>query len=91
MANWWERFGIDSSEITAPVEAALVGVEVYEQWVDAASALILEFIRRHAVQFIEGESQQWRQARWFVLVGALFRQVGSAYEEAFARLADPDE
>jgi hypothetical protein len=77
---WWEQYGIDPTEITAPVEAAVVGDEVAREWIDAASLLILTFGSERVLPFVRGMSQE-RQAKALALMATMFRRVAAAWED----------
>ena len=82
MPDRWEQYGIDPAEITASVDAALIGNAVARGCVEDASAALLRTLRERATPLTKSSTKA-QQAAIAAAVAAIFRNVASQYETRF--------
>ena len=88
MPDRWEQYGIDPAEITASVDAALIGNAVARRCAEDASAALLRTLSERATP-LSKSSTRAQQAAMAAAVAAIFRNVASQYETRFKGLSDP--
>ena len=54
---WWKQYGIDPTEITASVDAALVGPAIVHECTEDASAAILRSLVKRVRPLMKGRPQ----------------------------------
>jgi hypothetical protein len=86
MPDRWKQYGIDPAEITASVDAALIGNAVARQCAEDASAALLRTLSERATPLTKGSTKA-QQAALAADVAATFRDVASQYESRFKRLS----
>jgi hypothetical protein len=86
MPDRWEQYGIDPAEITASVDAAVVGNTVARECAEDASAALLRALRERATPFMRSSTKA-QQAAFAAAVAAIFRNVASQYETRFKGLS----
>jgi len=82
MPDRWEQYRIDPAEITASVDAALVGKTVARGCAEDASAALLRTLSERATPFMRSSTKA-QQAAFAAAVAAIFRDVASHYETGF--------
>ena len=87
MPDRWEQYGIDPAEITASVDAALIGNAVARGCVEDASAALLRTLRERATPLTKSSTRA-QQAAIAAAVAAIFRNVASQYETRFRGSSD---
>ena len=87
MPDRWEQYGIDPAEITASVDAALIGNAVARGCVEDASAALLRTLRERVTPLTKSSTKA-QQAAIAAAVAAIFRNVASQYETRFKGLSD---
>ena len=87
VTDWLDRYGIDPNEITASVEAALVGQDIARRLIDAANGCFLRFMAETVVPEMTGLSNV-NQARLSVVAATILRRVGETWETELTRIAD---
>jgi hypothetical protein len=87
MPERWEQYGIAPAEITASVNAALIGNAVARQCAEDASAALRTLSERATP--LTKSSTKAQQAAIAEAVAAIFRNVASQYETRFKALRDP--
>jgi len=85
MPDRWEQYGIDPAEITASVDAALVGNAVARGCAEDASAALLRTLSERATPIMRSSTMA-QQAAFAAAVAAIFRNVASQYETRFKRI-----
>jgi hypothetical protein len=86
MPDRWEQYGIDPAEITASVDAAVVGNTVARECAEDASAALLRALRERATPFMRSSTKA-QQAAFAAAVAAIYRNVASQYETRFKGLS----
>jgi len=86
MPDRWQQYGIDPAEITAPVDAALMGNAVARQCVADASAALLRTLSERAAPLTQGSTKA-QQAALAADIAAIFRNVAAQYESRFKGLS----
>jgi hypothetical protein len=86
MPDRWEQYGIDPAEITASIDAAVVGNTVARECAEDASAALLRALRERATPFMRSSTKA-QQAAFAAAVAAIFRNVASQYETRFKGLS----
>jgi hypothetical protein len=86
MPDRWEQYGIDPAEITASVDAALIGNAVARQCAEDASAALLRTLSERATPLTKSSTKA-QQAGIAATVAAIFRNVASQYETRFKGLS----
>jgi hypothetical protein len=86
MPDRWEQYGIDPAEITASVDAALVGNTVARQCAEDASVALLRTLSERATPLMKSSTKA-QQAAFAAAVAAIFRNVASQYETRFKDLS----
>lgn len=82
MPDRWKQYGIDPAEITASVDAALIGNVVARQCAEDASAALLRTLSERATPLTKSSTKA-QQAAIAAAVAAIFRNVASQYETRF--------
>jgi hypothetical protein len=62
MPDRWEQYGIDPAEITASVDAAVVGNTVARECAEDASAALLRALRERATPFMRSSTKAQQAA-----------------------------
>ena len=86
MPDRWTQYGIAPAEITAPVDAALVGKAVARQCAEDASAALLRTLSERATPLTQGSTKA-QQAALAADIAAIFRNVAEQYECRFKGLS----
>jgi hypothetical protein len=86
MPDRWEQYGIDPAEITASIDAAVVGNTVARECAEDASAALLRALRERATPFMRSSTKA-QQAAFAAAVAAIFRNVAAQYETRFKGLS----
>jgi len=86
MPDRWEQYGIDPAEITASVDAALVGNTVARQCAEDASVALLRTLSERATPLMKSSTKA-QQAAFAAAVAAIFRNVATQYETRFKGLS----
>jgi hypothetical protein len=86
MPERWEQYGIAPAEITASVNAALIGNAVARQCAEDASAALLRTLSERATPLTKSSTKA-QQAAIAEAVAAIFRNVASQYETRFKGLS----
>src|SRR5262249_43978716 len=86
MPDRWEQYGIDPAEITAPVDAALMGNAVARRGAEEASAALLRTMSERATPLTKGSTKA-QQAALAADIAAIFRNVAAQYESRFNGLS----
>jgi hypothetical protein len=86
MPDRWEQYGIDPADITASVDAALIGNAVARQCAEDASAALLRTLSERATPLTKSSTKA-QQAAVAADVAAIFRNVASQYETRFKGLS----
>jgi hypothetical protein len=84
---WWEHFGIDPDELTASVEAALVGRGVARECLKDAEQALLRTTAEHVVPLMRGMPQD-RQIDLAIMVAACYRRVCDEWESELKGLRE---
>ena len=87
MPDRWKRYGIDPAEITASVDAALIGNVVARQCAEDASAALLRTLSERVTPLTKSSTRA-QQAAIAAAVAAIFRNVASQYETTFKGLSE---
>jgi hypothetical protein len=86
MPDRWKQYEIDPAEITASVDAALIGHTAARQCAEDASAALLRTLGERATPFTKSSTKA-QQAAIAADVAAIFRNVASQYETRFKGLS----
>jgi hypothetical protein len=86
MPDRWEQYGIDPAEITASVDAELIGNAVARQCAEDASAALLRTLGERATSLTKSNTRA-QQAALGAAVAAIFRNVAAQYETRFKGLS----
>jgi hypothetical protein len=86
MPDRWEQYGIDPAEITASIDAAVVGNTVARECAEDASAALLRALRERATPFMRSSTKA-QQAAFAAAVAAIFGNVAAQYETRFKGLS----
>lgn len=86
MPDRWERYAIDPAEVTASVDAALMGNAVARQCAEDASAAFLRTLSERATPLTKSSTKA-QQAALAADIAAIFRNVASQYEMRFKGLS----
>jgi hypothetical protein len=81
--NWWDEYGIDPDEITAGVEAALVGADIADEWIRRMWSRILAFLAEDWAPVAEKFLRE-RQAESLHTVATILRR----FADEVDKLAD---
>jgi hypothetical protein len=82
MPDRWKQYRIDPAEITASVDAALIGNAVARQCAEDASAALLRTLSERATPLTKSSTKA-QQAAIAAAIAAIFRNVASEYETRF--------
>ena len=86
MPDRWEQYGIDPAEITASIDATLIGNAVARRCAEDASAALLRTLSERATPLTKSSTRA-QQAAMAATVAAIFRTVASQYETRFKGLS----
>jgi hypothetical protein len=86
MPDRWRQYRIDLAEITASVDAALLGNTVARRCAEDASAALLGTLSERATPFMKSSTKA-QQAELAAAVASIFREVASQYEARFKGLS----
>jgi len=86
MPDRWKQYEIDPAEITASVDAGLIGNTATRRCAEDASAALLRTLSERATPFAKSSTKA-QQAAIAAAVAAIFRNVASQYENRFKVLS----